>query len=80
MWTKYASMPRVGICEGDGQICFFLGLRLGREYLLEREGETYKSYYLHESPKGEENPEKHLDGFAAKVLALELMLLPMRGL
>jgi hypothetical protein len=57
-----------------------LGLRLGRECLLEKKGETYKSYYLHESPKGEENPEKHLDGFAAKVLALELMLLSMRGL
>jgi hypothetical protein len=55
-----------------------LGLRLGREWLLEREGDTYKSDYLHESPKGEENPEKHLDGFASKVLALELMLLSMR--
>lgn len=33
-----------------------------------------KSDYLQESPKGEEDPEKHLDGFASKVLALELML------
>jgi hypothetical protein len=62
-------MPRVGICERDGQICFFLRLRLGRECLLEREGEAYKSYYLHESPKGEEDPEKHLVGFASKSLS-----------
>jgi hypothetical protein len=43
-----------------------------------REGKTYKSDYLHEAPKGEENPEKHLDGFALDLFELELMLMRMR--